>query len=134
MNKYDLNNKVAFVTGASRGIGKQIAKDLIISGARVALISRGEKELNIVSQEFSKLGENIPLAIDIKNIEEVKMATKTIIDKWGKIDILVNNAGVTSDNLLIRMKESEWDHVIDINLKGIKELIQISSKKKNPLH
>ena len=118
MNKYDLNNKVAFVTGASRGIGKQIAKDLIISGARVALISRGEKELNIVSQEFSKLGENIPLAIDIKNIEEVKMAIKTIIDKWGKIDILVNNAGVTSDNLLIRMKESEWDHVIDINLKG----------------
>ena len=54
----------------------------------MALISRGEKELNIVSQEFSKLGENIPLAIDIKNIEEVKMATKTIIDKWGKIDIL----------------------------------------------
>ena len=118
MNKYDLNNKVAFVTGASRGIGKQIAKDLIISGARVALISSGEKELNIVSQEFSKLGKNIPLAIDIKNIEEVKMAIKTIVDKWGKIDILVNNAGVTSDNLLIRMKESEWDHVIDINLKG----------------
>ena len=118
MNKYELNHKIAVVTGASRGIGKQIARDLIISGAKVALISRSEKELNIVFQEFSKLGETIPLALDIKNIEEVKNAIKTIIDKWGKIDILVNNAGVTSDNLLIKMKESEWDYVIDINLKG----------------
>ncbi len=118
MNKYELNHKIAVVTGASRGIGKQIARDLIISGAKVALISRSEKELNIVSQEFSKLGKTIPLPLDIKNIEDVKNAIKTIIDKWGKIDILVNNAGVTSDNLLIKMKESEWDYVIDINLKG----------------
>ena len=135
MNKYDLNHKIAVVTGASRGIGKQIARDLIISGAKVALISRSEKELNIVSQEFSKLGKTIPLPLDIKNIEEVKNAIKTIIDKWGKIDILVNNAGVTSDNLLIKMKESEWDHVIDINLKGtfncIKSVIPHMLKKRS---
>ena len=135
MNKYDLNHKIAVVTGASRGIGKQIARDLIISGAKVALISRSEKELNIVSQEFSKLGKTIPLPLDIKNIEDVKNAIKTIIDKWGKIDILVNNAGVTSDNLLIKMKESEWDHVIDINLKGtfncIKSVIPHMLKKRS---
>ena len=135
MNKYELNHKIAVVTGASRGIGKQIAKDLIISGAKVALISRSEKELNIVSQEFSKLGKTIPLPLDIKNIEDVKNAIKTIIDKWGKIDILVNNAGVTSDNLLIKMKESEWDHVIDINLKGtfncIKSVIPHMLKKRS---
>ena len=135
MNKYDLNHKIAVVTGASRGIGKQIARDLIISGSKVALISRSEKELNIVSQEFSKLGKTIPLPLDIKNIEDVKNAIKTIIDKWGKIDILVNNAGVTSDNLLIKMKESEWDHVIDINLKGtfncIKSVIPHMLKKRS---
>tara|TARA_B100001540_G_scaffold278312_1_gene266382 strand:+ start:193 stop:930 length:738 start_codon:yes stop_codon:yes gene_type:complete len=135
MNKYDLNHKIAVVTGASRGIGKQIARDLIISGAKVALISRSEKELNIVSQEFSKLGKTIPLPLDIKNIEDVKNAIKTIIDKWGKIDILVNNAGVTRDNLLIKMKESEWDHVIDINLKGtfncIKSVIPHMLKKRS---
>ena len=135
MNKYELNHKIAVVTGASRGIGKQIARDLIISGAKVALISRSEKELNIVSQEFSKLGKTIPLPLDIKNIEDVKNAIKTIIDKWGKIDILVNNAGVTSDNLLIKMKESEWDHVIDINLKGtfncIKSVIPHMLKKRS---
>ena len=135
MNKYDLNHKIAVVTGASRGIGKQIARDLIISGAKVALISRSEKELNIVSQEFSKLGKTIPLPLDIKNIEDVKNAIKTIIDKWGKIDILVNNAGVTSDNLLIKMKESEWNHVIDINLKGtfncIKSVIPHMLKKRS---
>ena len=135
MNKYELNHKIAVVTGASRGIGKQIARDLIISGAKVALLSRSEKELNIVSQEFSKLGKTIPLPLDIKNIEDVKNAIKTIIDKWGKIDILVNNAGVTSDNLLIKMKESEWDHVIDINLKGtfncIKSVIPHMLKKRS---
>ena len=135
MNKYDLNHKIAVVTGASRGIGKQIARDLIISGAKVALISRSEKELNIVSQEFSKLGKTIPLPLDIKNIEDVKNAIKTIIDKWGKIDILVNNAGVTSDNLLIKMKESDWDYVIDVNLKGtfncIKSVIPHMLKKRS---
>tara|TARA_Y100000768_G_scaffold328147_1_gene266003 strand:- start:163 stop:900 length:738 start_codon:yes stop_codon:yes gene_type:complete len=135
VNKYELNNKIAVVTGASRGIGKQIARDLIISGAKVALISRSEKELNIVSQEFSKLGKTIPLPLDIKNIEDVKNAIKTIIDKWGKIDILVNNAGVTRDNLLIKMKESEWDHVIDVNLKGtfncIKSVIPHMLKKRS---
>ena len=135
MNKYDLNHKIAVVTGASRGIGKQIARDLIISGAKVALISRSEKELNIVSQEFSKLGKTIPLPLDIKNIEDVKNAIKTIIDKWGKIDILVNNAGVTRDNLLIKMKESDWDYVIDVNLKGtfncIKSVIPHMLKKRS---
>tara|TARA_Y100000996_G_scaffold260213_1_gene204819 strand:- start:1407 stop:2144 length:738 start_codon:yes stop_codon:yes gene_type:complete len=135
VNKYELNHKIAVVTGASRGIGKQIAKDLIISGAKVALISRSEKELNIVSQEFSKLGKTIPLPLDIKNIEDVKNAIKTIIDKWGKIDILVNNAGVTRDNLLIKMKESDWDYVIDVNLKGtfncIKSVIPHMLKKRS---
>ena len=118
MNKYSLKNTIAVVTGASRGIGKQIAKDLLKSGAKVALISRNKEDLEKISNEFADIGETLPLSVNIKNSIEVKTAIKNIVDKWGKIDILVNNAGITKDNLLIRMKEEEWDTVIDINLKG----------------
>jgi len=118
MNNYNLNNTIAIVTGASRGIGKQIAKDLLKSGSKVGLISRSKEELKKVSKEFLDIGETLPLSLDIKNNNEVKIAIKTIIEKWGKVDILVNNAGITSDNLLVRMKEKDWDDVININLKG----------------
>ena len=118
MNRYSLNNTIAVVTGASRGIGKQIVKDLLKSGAKVALISRNKEDLEKTSNEFADIGETLPLSVNIKNSIEVKTAIKNIVDKWGKIDILVNNAGITKDNLLIRMREEDWDTVIDINLKG----------------
>ena len=118
MNKYNLDNTIAIVTGASRGIGKQIVKDLLKSGAKVGLISRTKADLEKVSKEFLEIGETLPLSADIKNSEEVKTAIRAIIKKWGKVDILVNNAGITSDNLLVRMKEEDWDRVININLKG----------------
>ncbi len=118
MNKYNLNNTIAIVTGASRGIGKQIAKDLLISGSKVALISRNKEDLDNVSKEFSNIGETLSFSVDIKNTDEINSVIKNIISKWGKIDILINNAGITSDGLLMRMKEQDWDKVIDINLKG----------------
>ena len=118
MNKYNLNNTIAIVTGGSKGIGKQIAKDLLISGAKVALISRTKEDLEIVQTEFSDLGETLSFSADIKNSEEIKNIVKDVIEKWGKIDILVNNAGITHDILLVRMKEKDWDNVININLKG----------------
>ena len=110
MNKYNLNNTIAIVTGGSKGIGKQIAKDLLTSGAKVALISRTQEDLDIVQTEFSDLGETLSFSADIKNSEEIKNIVKDVIEKWGKIDILVNNAGITHDSLLVRMKEKDWDN------------------------
>ena len=118
MNQYKLNNKVAIVTGASRGIGKEIVKSLLLSGAKVVLISRSSDSLEKVCNEFKSLGETAFFDIDIANHDDIKKATKEIFNKWGKIDFLINNAGITNDKLLLRMSENDWDEVIDTNLKG----------------
>ena len=118
MNKYDLKNSIAIVTGGTRGIGKQIAKDLLISGAKVAIIGRNKDTLNQVQKELSEIGETISFSVDVKKASNIDIITKNIVEKWGKIDILINNAGITKDKLLIKMKEEDWDEVININLKG----------------
>ena len=118
MNKYNLKDRVAIVTGGTKGIGKEIVMDLLKSGAKVALISRNEKSFKKVSQEFDNLGEVIFFPADVKKNEEIHSAVEKIINNWTKIDILINNAGVTNDQLLIKMKEEAWNEVIDINLKG----------------
>jgi len=117
-NKYDLNNQIAIVTGGSSGIGKSIVKNLLISGAKVAVLSRTEKLLENMCSEFKDLGKITYIPTNIKNYSEVDSATKKVIEKWGKIDILINNAGITDDKLVIRMSENSWDEVIDVNLKG----------------
>ena len=118
MNKYNLKNSIAIVTGGTRGIGKQIAKDLLISGAKVAIIGRNKDTLNQVQKELSEIGETISFSVDVKKASNIDIITKNIVEKWGKIDILINNAGITKDKLLIKMKEEDWDEVININLKG----------------
>lgn len=118
MNHYNLNNKVAIVTGASRGIGKEIVKSLLLSGAKVALISRSSDPLKKVCDEFKSLGETIFFDTDVAKHEDIKQASRKIFDKWGKIDFLINNAGITNDKLLLRMSENDWDSVINTNLKG----------------
>ncbi len=117
-NKYDLNNQIAIVTGGSSGIGKSIVRNLLISGAKVAVLSRTEKLLENMYSEFKDLGEITYITTNIKNHSEVDSATKKVIEKWGKIDILINNAGITDDKLAIRMSENSWDEVINVNLKG----------------
>jgi 3-oxoacyl-[acyl-carrier protein] reductase len=116
-----LEGKVALVTGASRGIGREIALELAREGASVAVNYAGSeaKALEVV-EEIKGMGRDaFAIQADVSNSESVNDMAKTTIEHFGKIDILVNNAGITKDNLLMRMKESEWDDVININLKGV---------------
>ena len=113
--------KVAVVTGASRGIGAEIAKTLAKEGAKVVVnYSGSEAKAQEVVAEIEALGsEAIAVRADVSNSEDVKAMMDETIAKFGKIDFLVNNAGITRDNLLMRMKEDEWDDVMNINLKGV---------------
>ncbi|MBT2720688.1 3-oxoacyl-[acyl-carrier-protein] reductase [Bacillus sp. ISL-46] len=117
----NLEGKAALVTGASRGIGREIALELARQGANVAVnFSGSEAKANEVVDEIKALGrEAFAVKCDVSNSEEVAEMVKGTIDRFGKLDILVNNAGITRDNLLMRMKEEEWDDVININLKGV---------------
>ncbi|MDP4083003.1 MAG: 3-oxoacyl-[acyl-carrier-protein] reductase [Bacillota bacterium] len=117
----NLEGQAALVTGASRGIGREIALELARLGANVAVNYAGsEDKANRVVDEIKALGRDaFAIKCDISNSEEVSFMVKETIDRFGKLDILINNAGITKDNLLMRMKEEEWDDVINTNLKGV---------------
>lgn len=116
-----LEGKVALVTGASRGIGRATALALAKAGADVVVNYAGSTEkANEVVEEIKSLGrEAISYQCNVSDSDAVQTMVKDTIAKFGKLDILVNNAGITRDNLLMRMKENEWDDVIDTNLKGV---------------
>lgn len=116
-----LNDKTAIVTGASRGIGRSIALDLAKSGANVVVnYSGNEAKANEVVDEIKSMGRKaIAVKADVSNPEDVQNMIKETLSVFSTIDILVNNAGITRDNLIMRMKEDEWDDVININLKGV---------------
>lgn len=115
-----LKDKIALITGASRGIGKAIAIEFAKSGAKIALnYSSSDKAAEEVAQTIRDAGGVVEIfKAQVHVEEEVNKMFSEIENKLGQIDILVNNAGITRDNLLIRMSEQEWDDVIDINLKG----------------
>ncbi|MGM0750395.1 MAG: 3-oxoacyl-[acyl-carrier-protein] reductase [Bacillota bacterium] len=117
----NLEGKVALVTGASRGIGREIALELAREGCNVAVnYSGSEAKANEVVDEIKGLGrEAIAVQCNVSDSEAVQAMVKETIGQFGSVDILVNNAGITKDNLLMRMKEAEWDDVININLKGV---------------
>ncbi|RFB19095.1 3-oxoacyl-[acyl-carrier-protein] reductase [Bacillus sp. HNG] len=116
-----LSGKVALVTGASRGIGRTIAIELAKAGAKVAVnYSGSEQKANEVVDEIKALGqEAFAIQANVSDADSVTSMVKEVIATFGSLDILVNNAGITRDNLLMRMKEEEWDDVININLKGV---------------
>ncbi|MGM0873634.1 MAG: 3-oxoacyl-[acyl-carrier-protein] reductase [Bacillota bacterium] len=116
-----LENKVALVTGASRGIGRAIALELAKNGASVAVNYAGsEAKANEVVDEIKANGGNaFAIKADVSNSDDVQQMIKEVISQFGQLDILVNNAGITRDNLLMRMKDAEWDDVINTNLKGV---------------
>ena len=116
-----LQGKTALVTGASRGIGREIALELARQGANVAVnYSGSEAKANEVVDQIKELGrEAFAIQCNVSDNEAVQSMVKETIERFGNLDILVNNAGITRDNLLMRMKENEWDDVININLKGV---------------
>ncbi|WP_108669730.1 3-oxoacyl-[acyl-carrier-protein] reductase [Peribacillus acanthi] len=116
-----LQGKAALVTGASRGIGREIALELAREGADVAVNFAGsESKANEVVDEIKAMGRNaIAIQCDVSDSAAVSEMIQKSLDTFGKLDILVNNAGITKDNLLMRMKEEEWDSVINTNLKGV---------------
>ncbi|MBG9773660.1 3-oxoacyl-ACP reductase [Brevibacillus laterosporus] len=116
-----LEGKVALITGASRGIGRAIALKYAEAGANIIVnYSGNEAKAQETVADIEKLGrEAIMIRANVGNTEEAENMVKEALERFGKIDILVNNAGITRDNLLMRMKESEWDEVINVNLKGV---------------
>ncbi len=116
-----LSGKVALVTGASRGIGKSIALSLGALGAEVVVnYSASDTSAEEVAKSINKSGgSSYKLKFDVSDEESVNNGINQIIKNSGKIDILINNAGITRDGLLMRMKESQWDEVLNTNLKGV---------------
>ena len=112
-----LSGHVAFVTGASQGIGRACALRLAKEGAVVALAARNQEKLNeVVSQIRAAGGQAAAFALDVLDEEQLKSNTKAAINQFGKVDILVNNAGITRDQLVMRMKRADWDAVLETNL------------------
>ena len=125
MNYNDLKNKKVVITGGSRGIGLDILKEFYQNGADILTIGSNLQNLEIVKKNFP----NITIEkLDLKNIDELNQKFPTFLESFGGIDILVNNAGITKDNLAIRMKENEWQDVIDINLNAVFFICQHSIK------
>lgn len=115
----NLEGRVAFVTGASQGIGKACALTLAEAGAQLALGSRNLSKLEIVAKEIEAMGgKALPFQVDVSNRDSVSEGVAKVLEAWGKIEILVNNAGITKDNLLLRMKPDAWEAVLKTNLDG----------------
>lgn len=114
-----LDNQIAVVTGAGRGIGRAIALKFAGEGADVVCVSRTQENSDKVAAEITALGrKSWALAVDVSDAAAVTAAAEKILADCGKVDILVNNAGVTRDTLLMRMSDADWDAVLNTNLKG----------------
>ena len=114
-----VEGRVALVTGASQGIGRACALVLAAGGAKVALCARNTDKLQQVAAEIAAQGgEAAVFKMDVASEDEIKSGAKAVLAHFGSIDILVNNAGVTRDQLMMRMKRSDWDDVINTNLTG----------------
>lgn len=124
-----LKGKISLVTGAAQGIGRAIALKLAEEGTDVVLIDVNKEKCEEVSKEIQSKGrKSWVYKIDVSDYKRVEELFNSEIEKWGGINILVNNAGITRDNLLLRMKEEEWDDVIKINLKGVFNFCKAASK------
>ena len=125
----DLSDKIALVTGASRGIGQSISMILAQNGAHVVCVSRNINDVQSVADKITHQKFNASAAsCDISDSNNVTELVKDIIEKHGRIDILINNAGITRDNLLMRMSEDDWNEVVNVNLKAAFTAIKAASR------
>ena len=122
---FSLKDKVAVVTGASQGIGREAALALAEAGAKVAVAARNEEKLAALVKDIAAVGgEAFAVKMDVADAEQVKVGFKQVVEKFGRLDILVNNAAVTRDGLAMRMKKDDWDAVLQTNLTGAHLCIQ----------
>lgn len=120
-----IEGKVALVTGATRGIGKAIAEELGRQGAVVVGTATSEKGAEAISAYLAEAGvKGTGLVLDVADSASVEAVLKTVQDDFGTVEVLVNNAGITRDNILMRMKEDEWDSVLNTNLNSIYRLVK----------
>lgn len=123
----ELEGKVAVVTGATRGIGRGIAEELARAGARVAVVARSEDGARAAADELAGEGHR-GYACDVADAGSVDALIAAVEKEMGSVDILVNNAGVTADNLLMRMKDEEWERVLETNLRGAFHTIRAAAR------
>ncbi len=128
--KFDLNGKVAIVTGGGRGIGKAIALSLAEAGAKVVVCSRTQKEIEEVAAEISrKGGKALSLAVDLTANEQLENLVNTAVKEFGRIDILVNNAARSFLRSLLDLREDGWDKVFNTNVKAVWLLSRLVARK-----
>ncbi len=122
---FSLKNKVALVTGASQGIGRDTTLALAEAGAKVAVAARNEEKLTALVKEIVGAGgEALAVKMDVADADQVKAGFKQVVEKFGRLDILVNNAAITRDGLALRMKQDDWEAVLRTNLTGAHLCIQ----------
>lgn len=122
---FSLKDKVAVVTGASQGIGRDTALALSAAGAKVVVAARNEEKLGVLVKDIVAAGgEAFAVKMDVSDADQVKAGFKQVVEKFGRLDILVNNAAITRDGLAMRMKAEDWDAVIRTNLTGAHLCIQ----------
>ena len=131
----NFTGKKALVTGAGRGIGKSIAQQLAAHGAHVICVSRSDSSCSAAAKEIQEQGWAAEhRAVDVSNAESVREAATSFLENHETIDIIVNNAGITKDNLLLRMKDEEWESVVQTNLNScyywVRNLLQPMTRKR----
>jgi 3-oxoacyl-[acyl-carrier protein] reductase len=127
--KVDLSGKTAIVTGASRGIGKEIALALAANGATVACVARSADKLKATADEITAAGGTAEVhPCDVTDSEAVTKLVEGLAEKWGQVDVVVNNAGITADTLIPRMTDEQWDSVIATNLRSVFLFTRVASQ------
>src|SRR5580700_4324489 len=122
---FSLKDKVALITGASQGIGRDTARALSEAGAKVAVAARNEEKLaSLVSEIESAGGQAVAIKLDVADPDQIKSAFKQVTEKFARLDILVNNAAITKDALALRMKPDDWEAVLRTTLTGAHLCIQ----------
>ncbi len=126
----NLTGRVAIVTGAARGLGRTIAERLCASGAKVACVDITAEALADTVASLGQAGGTAKgFACDVTDSQRVNEVVDQVVKEWGGIDILVNNAGITRDTLVMRMKDDQWDSVLNINLKGTFLFIRAAARR-----
>jgi len=131
----DLKDQIVLVTGGARGIGKSIAENFAKKGAHLVIADISPGSAEETAKEIAAIGvRTLAVGLDVSKSADVTAAFEKIIKEFGRIDVVINNAGITKDGLILRMKEEDWDAVININLKGVflcsKEAVKLMMKQR----